>query len=172
MSLFVASLVIVGQVIPPVRAPKKPNLPGLPHRVIGVFGPSALDVSFFGDTGGVFRARRGRYGASNQPQRRVLLYGISTPRMGQDGYAQGLMRLENWVQGAAVADLEAEPLDRFKTHRGADVRYVWVWGKLLNFELVRAGWARVNEEGRAGKYGELLTAAENEARRLRVGLWR
>jgi endonuclease YncB( thermonuclease family) len=80
--------------------------------------------------------------------------------------------MDRFTGGAAEAWLEVEPTNRDKTHRGALVRYVWVWGKLLNFELVRAGWAKVDEDGRKGKYGPLLIAAEEEAKRLRSGLWR
>jgi endonuclease YncB( thermonuclease family) len=128
-------------------------------------------VSFFSGVQGI-RSRRSRFSFGDPPERRVLLYGISTPRPGEFGYPQGLQRMELMVQGASEAWLEEEPTDRRKSYRGADVRYVWVWGKMLNFELVRAGWAKLNDEGRNGKYGPLLIAAEAEAKRLRNGMWR
>ncbi|MGV3615440.1 MAG: thermonuclease family protein [Fimbriimonas sp.] len=171
MSLLLATALVAAQVIPPVRPPKPPSLPGFPHRVVRVFGPSGLEVSFFSGAQTI-RPRRSRFDFGTQPDRRVLLYGLSTPRPGQDGYNQGVNFLERLVGRTADAWLEPEPGDPAKSHRAADVRYVWAWGKLLNFEMVRAGWARLNDEGRKGKYGPLLIAAEDEAKRLRNGMWR
>jgi|GEM_PF-1525029 len=171
MSLILATAVLAtAQIIPPVQPPRPPRL-GFPLRLISLDGPSGLTLDQFGSNGVGIGIRRGRFGFGTNLERRVLLYGIATPRPGEKGYSGAMLKLENLVGRRADVFLEQEPANRNKTYRGADVRYAWAWGKLLNFEMVRFGFAKVTEEGRQGKYGPLLTAAEDEARRLKEGIW-
>lgn len=51
------------------------------------------------------------------------------------------------------------------------LRYIWIDGKLVNEELVRAGYARSSSYPPDVKYQDRLRAAEADARANSVGLW-
>ncbi len=106
-----------------------------------------------------------------EQSRWVRLYGIDVPNASQRGYSGARQDLEVLLGRAPDVYFEDEDPKKCLRRNASYVQYVWTQGKLLQFELLRDGWAHVNEEGRKGKYGSLLIAAEAEARRFRDGLW-
>jgi len=101
----------------------------------------------------------------------VWLYGIELPQVGSRGYSGARQDLEVLLGRAPDVYIEDEREDHPVTRNGGYVQYVWTRGKLIQFELVRDGWAKVNDEGRKGRYSSFLTGAEAEAKRFHEGLW-
>jgi len=140
----------------PGDAPKRPDL-GTDWRVVDLRGANELKIhpNFKWD----------------QPSRWVRLYGIDVPNASQSGYSGARQDLELLLGRTANAYYEDENRDHPIMRNASYVAYVWAWGKLLEFELVKDGWARVNDEGRKGRYGKYLTDAEEQAKRWHVGVW-
>lgn len=55
---------------------------------------------------------------------------------------------------------------------GRLLRYVWQNGTMINETLVRGGYARLETIPPDVKYGQVFLAAENEARKKGLGLWK
>ena len=138
-----------------VDPPKQPDL-GFPWRVVDLRGANEIKIvsEYYSD--------RARW---------VRLYGVDLPVTGRHGYTGSREDLEILLGRRAEVyfedDSEKQPVNRNATY----VQYMWTRGKLLEFELVRDGWATVNEEGRKGKYAKFLIGAEAEAKRFHEGLW-
>lgn len=69
-------------------------------------------------------------------------------------------------------DIETEKDAEDKDMYGRILRYVWVDDIFVNEFLVRNGYARVEERNKLNlKYQSLLTAAEQEAKKEKRGMW-
>ena len=101
----------------------------------------------------------------------VRLYGIDAPEMRHDWGKEARAFTKSLVEGKAVRLLE-----RGRDHYGRLLAFVILpGGKSLNYELVRAGWARVY----AGRFApksdatnDKYTLAEIAARTGKLGMWR
>ena len=101
----------------------------------------------------------------------VRLYGVDLPTADKRGYSGAREDLELLLGREPDVYVEDENPDHVITRNAYYVQYVWAYGKLIEFELVRDGWAKVNDEGRKGKYAKPMLAAQAEAQRLKEGLW-
>ncbi len=101
---------------------------------------------------------------------RVRLVGIDTPELSQAPYgrlaAQRLTELAP-VGSSVSLELDVEPRDR----NGRLLAYVWADDRLVNWLLVRQGWAVVLTYPPNVQYADWLTAAQDSARQDRAGLW-
>ena len=138
-----------------VKPPKQPDL-GFVWREIELRGSNEMLI---------------RPEMFREPSRWVRLFGIDTPKANERGYSGAVQDLEILLGNRADVHFENEdprhPISRNVTL----VQYIWTRGTLIQFELLRDGWATVNEEGRKGKYGKFLVAAEAEAKRFHEGMW-
>jgi len=101
---------------------------------------------------------------------RVRLIGIDAPERAQgrfgDAATKGLVAL--LPRGAAVQlERDVETTDRY----GRRLAYVWYGGQLINWRMVRQGWAVSYPYGRTQRYTAVLDAAEGRASAERRGLW-
>lgn len=99
------------------------------------------------------------------------LFGIDVPNVGKPGYSGARQDLEILLGRYPDVYVEDDNPDRPSSRNAYYLQYVWNKGRLLQFELVRDGWATVNAEGQKGRYGKFLVAAEAEAKRLHEGRW-
>lgn len=139
-----------------LEPPKRPDL-GLDWEVIDIRNANELKIRPT-----IHRADWPRW---------VRLYGIDVPQVNQRGYSGARQDLELLLGRNADAYYEDEKKDHPVFRNAYYVGYIWAWGKLLEFELVRDGWAKVNDEGRKGRYGKFLVDAEDEARQAPRGIW-
>lgn len=146
-----------------------PKQLGFPFRVISVDNRMGLIISEEDTL--TFENRRRRFLLTQIPQRVVKFYGIETPAPGQSGFSQASFYLRDAIRGPSEAFLEREPNEPNKNDRGSEVRHIWVWNRLLSYELVYRGYARVTPEGERSKYGEFLKEAQASAQRAKVGIW-
>jgi micrococcal nuclease len=100
---------------------------------------------------------------NNRPER-IRLYGIDCPELHQDFGSKAKEFTSEWVFGKIVG---VEPVDRDRY--GRTVAWVWVHGKSLNKELVRAGLAWHYKQY-APENAE-LEQKEVEARSEKIGIW-
>jgi len=101
----------------------------------------------------------------------VRLYGIEVPKAGQTGYSGSEQFLEILLGRAADIFFEDEDPKHPLMRNAEYVQYLWTRGKLIQFEMLHEGWAKLTEEGRSGKYGKVLAQAEDEAKHLKWGIW-
>jgi micrococcal nuclease len=101
---------------------------------------------------------------------RIRLIGIDTPELSQGPHGQ-----EAAAALAALAppgarlhvETDVEPRDRYRRV----LAYVWAEGRLVNWALVREGWAVLLTYPPNVRYVEWLTAAQERARAEGAGLW-
>lgn len=101
---------------------------------------------------------------------RIRLIGVDTPELSQD--PEGTMAaqaLADLIPVGTVVDIEGdvEPRDIY----GRLLGYVWYDGALVNWTLVRNGWAVLLTYPPNVQYVEWLTAAQRQAREEARGLW-
>lgn len=101
---------------------------------------------------------------------RVRLIGMDTPELSQEPF--GTRAAEALAALAPVGDTvqlerDVEPRDRYNRTLG----YLWRGGVLVNWRLVRDGWAVLLTFPPNVQYVEWLTAAQRQAREERLGLW-
>ena len=94
---------------------------------------------------------------------RIRLYGIDCPERGQPFGTKARKLTSRMVFGKIV---EIKPVD--KDRYGRTVAWVFVQGKILNVELVKAGLAWHYKQYSRDKD---LALFEEEARGKRIGLW-
>jgi micrococcal nuclease len=101
---------------------------------------------------------------------RVRLIGMDTPESGQEPYG-GVATQALWslLEKAATVALErdVELRDRY----GRMLAYVWADGVMVNWALVRQGWAVVLTYPPNVQYVDWFTEAQRVAREEGVGLW-
>ncbi len=101
---------------------------------------------------------------------RVRLIGIDTPELSQRPYGgQARRALEKLLPPGAQVQLErdVEPVDRY----GRLLAYVWRDSILVNWEMLRAGWAVLLTYPPNVRYVEAFQEAQRAAREERRGLW-
>ena len=101
---------------------------------------------------------------------RVRLIGIDTPELDQDPYGrQAAMALASFVRVGSTVRLEqdVDPRDRY----GRLLAYVWVDSTLVNWRMVREGWAVLLTYQPNVQYVDWLIEAERKAREERRALW-
>ncbi len=101
---------------------------------------------------------------------RVRLIGMDTPELSQAPYGRratqalaDLLPDDRRVQ----LELDVERRDRY----GRLLAYVWADGAMINWQLVRQGWALVLTYPPNVAYVEWFTSAQRRAREDEVGLW-
>jgi len=102
---------------------------------------------------------------------RVRLLGIDAPELSQGRFGAGARQaLAGLTPVRAKVDLEldVETTDRY----GRVLAYVWTRDStFVNAEMLRSGYAVLYTKSPNVKHIETLTAAAQEARRARAGLW-
>jgi micrococcal nuclease len=100
--------------------------------------------------------------------RHARYLGINTPERGQPFYEQARQANRRLVEGRdAWLVLDVQPTDQY----GRILAYFWVEGRFINAELVRSGYANAYTQPPNVRFSEEIVAAEQEARRAKVGLW-
>ena len=105
------------------------------------------------------------------PDVRVRLIGMDTPEMRQAPYGdQARDTLAALIPVGTTVQLERDidPTDRY----GRLLAYVWQDGVLVNWWLVRNGWARILTVPPNVRYVDPLLEAQRTARSEGRGLWR
>lgn len=101
---------------------------------------------------------------------RVRLIGMDTPERSQRPFggraARALAELIR-VGDSVEVEPDVEPRDRY----GRVLGHVWSGGTLINWAMVRQGWAVLLTYPPNVQYVEWLTAAQRRAREERRGLW-
>ena len=101
---------------------------------------------------------------------RVRLIGMDTPESDQEPYgSQATRELANLMAASSEVRLErdAEARDQY----GRVLAYVWGDGQMLNWILVRAGYAVVLTYPPNVQYVDWFTAAQEAAQQESAGLW-
>ncbi|MBI3190494.1 thermonuclease family protein [archaeon] len=99
----------------------------------------------------------------------VRLLGINTPERGQPYYQESTDRLKKLVEGKNVV-LEDDIED--KDQYGRLLRYVFIDNLFVNLQLVKEGYATVYILQPNTKYETSLRNAENEAKTLKLNIWK
>jgi micrococcal nuclease len=101
---------------------------------------------------------------------RIRLIGMDTPEMSQEPYgAQATQVLANLISNSLEVELEldVEERDRY----GRLLAYLWADGQMLNWILVRSGWAVVLTYPPNVQYVDWFTQGQGLAREEGAGLW-
>ncbi len=100
------------------------------------------------------------------------LYGVNAPEVKEPFFEEAKAFTENLVLGKEISFEQEEnyKIDKF----GRELGYVFVDGVNLNIELVKNGLARVvlYEKRAKIKYQDELIQAEQNAKKLKVGVWK
>lgn len=101
--------------------------------------------------------------------RRVRLIGIDAPDLQQLPWGvEAQKQLANWIGTQPVLlEFDQQPQDAYQR----ELAYVWQDGKLLNEELVKAGYAIAVSRFPNLKYGPRLSDAQEWARLMGLGIW-
>ena len=101
---------------------------------------------------------------------RVRLIGIDTPEMDQRPFGQrSAAALGSLVHVGSVVQLEPDVEERDPYRRA--LAYVWVGRTLVNWRMVRDGWAVLLTYPPNVQYADAFTEAEGRARKEKRGLW-
>ncbi|MGH9893999.1 MAG: thermonuclease family protein, partial [bacterium] len=101
---------------------------------------------------------------------RVRLIGIDTPEADQEPFgSQATAALSALIQPGSVVQLERDVETRDRYDRL--LAYVWSDGLMINWALVRQGWAVLLTFPLNVQYVDWLTDAERRARSEARGLW-
>lgn len=99
---------------------------------------------------------------------KVRLIGIDAPERNQSGYSEAKKWLSEVIEEKEVGlEKGSERTDVY----GRLLRYVYLNGTLVNLEMVRKGYARVNIIPPNTKYKSRLLTAEQNARTQGRGIW-
>ncbi len=99
----------------------------------------------------------------------VRLLGINTPEMGQPYYEESTSRLKELIEGKEVVlEKDVDNMDQY----GRLLRYIFLNGENINVKLVREGLATVYIISPNVKYETELKDAENEAKNLKLNIWK
>lgn len=103
-------------------------------------------------------------------QGRVRLIGVDTPELSQEPY--GRLAAEALAELVPVeTDVDLEPDIERRDPYGRLLAYVWAEDRLVNWMLLREGWAVVLTYPPNVQYVDGFTAAQEAARQDRAGLW-
>lgn len=100
------------------------------------------------------------------------LYGVNAPEVKEPLFEEAKAFTQNMVLGKEVTFEQEENYQEDKF--GRTLGYIFIDGKNLNLELVKAGLARVvlYEKRAKIKYQDELLQAEKEAKEKRLGVWK
>jgi micrococcal nuclease len=101
---------------------------------------------------------------------RVRLIGMDTPEMSQEPYgalASEALRKLTPVGSRVELELDVEPRDQY----GRTLAYIWANGLMVNWALVRQGWAVVLTYPPNVQYVDWFSEAQKRAREEGLGLW-
>ena len=100
------------------------------------------------------------------------LYGVNAPEVKEPLFEEAKAFTQNMVLNKEVTLEQEENYQEDKF--GRTLGYLFVDGKNLNLELVKAGLAKVvlYEKRAKIKYQDELLSAEKEAREKRMGIWK
>jgi micrococcal nuclease len=132
-----------------------------PSSLAGPQGPVELCVVARIVDGDTFTCRGGW---------RVRLIGVDAPELSQQPFGvQARGALARWVQPGDTVTLErdVQAEDRY----GRRLAYVWRGAILVNWQLVRGGWALLLTIPPNVRYSEAFQEAQRRAREAGVGLW-
>jgi len=104
------------------------------------------------------------------PVGRVRLIGIDTPERAQQPFgAMAAQSLAGMIpsDGEVLLESDVENQDQY----GRALRYVWVDGSMVNWMLVRTGYAVLLTYPPNVQYVDVLTEAQTAAREDAAGLW-
>jgi len=90
----------------------------------------------------------------------VRMLGIDTPERGQPGYREATCHLRKMIGPATTVQIEFETGRPQRDRYGRLLAYVWLDGKNLNVEQVRAGHSRFITRYGRGKHAEEFERAE------------
>ncbi len=105
-----------------------------------------------------------------EPVGRIRLLGIDTPELAQEPFGSlAAEALEALVpeNGRVRVERDVEDRDQY----GRALRYVWVDGTMVNWALVRRGYAVLLTYQPNAQWVEALEAAQEAAREEGLGLW-
>ena len=145
---------------PEARSPAA-DTGGQPASLAGPQGPTEPCVVARIVDGDTFTCRGGL---------RVRLIGVDAPELSQQPFgAQARQALGRWLPPGETVVLEAdvEPVDRY----GRRLVYVWRGAILVNWQMVRGGWAMLLTIPPNVRYSEAFLEAQRRAREAGVGLW-
>ena len=129
--------------------PTRPVREPLPCRIVRVVDGDTIECSELG---------------------RVRLIGIDTPELSQEPYGamaeRALVALLDSTTAVAL-EPDVERRDRY----GRMLAYVWVDSTMINWALVRLGWAVLLTYPPNVQYVDLFTEAQRLAREAGMGLW-
>lgn len=101
----------------------------------------------------------------------VRLIGIDTPELKQRPYgAASSSALTAMLPIGVIIRLEQDTGRPDKYRRR--LSYLWHEGAMINWRLVREGWAIARRYGRDVRYATVLDSAQARAERGKVGLWK
>ena len=101
---------------------------------------------------------------------RVRLLGIDAPELSQKPYgkqSQGALAAMIPVGSTVQLEQDVQAQDR----NGRMLAYVWRSGRLVNWEMVRAGWVVTLTYAPNVQYVDALRKAAKEAEKEELGLW-
>lgn len=102
---------------------------------------------------------------------KIRLIGIDTPERNREPYyTASTAALAAWLPRGAVLTLERDSTERDRF--GRRLAYVWYDGRMVNWLMVRYGWALSNRYAPDERHLPSLEAAESVAREEGRGLWR
>lgn len=105
-----------------------------------------------------------------RPLGRVRLLGIDTPERGQEPFGSvATQALSSLIPGNGEVLLEADVENRDRYDRA--LRYVWADGRMVNWALVRTGYAVLLTYPPNVQYVEWLRVAQDSAQAEGAGLW-
>lgn len=102
----------------------------------------------------------------------LRLYGINAPEVKEPFFEEAKVFTQNFALNKEVTFEQEENYQEDKF--GRTLGYIFIDGKNLNLELVKAGLAKVvlYEKRAKIKYQDELLSAEKEAREKKVGVWK
>lgn len=104
------------------------------------------------------------------PIGRIRLIGVDSPEAGQEPFGDLATEalLEMLPLGSEVVmEPDVEPRDRY----GRALGYIWAEGAMVNWAMVREGYALMSTYPPNVQYVDWFRTAQEEARAARVGLW-
>lgn len=99
----------------------------------------------------------------------VRLLGINMPERGQSYYQEAITRLKELVEDKNIV-LESDVQD--KDQYGRLLRFIFVDDLFINLQLVKEGYGTVYVLQPNTKYETSLRNAENEAKKLKLNMWK
>jgi len=127
--------------------------------------PAAVPVVFVADGDTVRVVYRGA-------REWVRLLRIDTPERDEEGYGEAREALSRMVDGRNVELVFETPGVEERDVHGRILAYLFLEGRNINVEMVRAGWSPFWTRYGKGRFPREFRRAEKEARKAGRGLWR